>query len=111
MKIFFHHIYEYKKGVRRMILHTLHESQKEEVIKRLKKNDIPFIITDVTNHKFNVFFGNKYCIEVVSHFAHKPLNTLTDEEDFILGTLLGYDTVGQCERFVRRKYKICKKAA
>lgn len=111
MKIFFHHIYEYKKGVRRMILHTLHECHREEVVKRLNKNDIPFLITEVTNHKFNVFFGDKTCIDVISTFAYKPLNRLTDEEDFILGTLLGYDTVLQCERYIDRKRKLVPNAA
>ena len=31
------------------------------------------------------------------------LSNLTDEEDFILGTMLGYDRVKQCERYLRRK--------
>jgi hypothetical protein len=31
------------------------------------------------------------------------LSNLTDEEDFILGTMLGYDRVKQCERYLKRK--------
>jgi len=31
------------------------------------------------------------------------LSDLTDEEDFILGTMLGYDRVKQCERYLKRK--------
>ncbi len=33
----------------------------------------------------------------------RPLNQLTPEEDFILGTMLGYDLCAQCERFCERK--------
>jgi len=33
---------------------------------------------------------------------------LTDEEDFILGTMLGYDRVKQCERYLKRKKSLLK---
>ena len=32
----------------------------------------------------------------------RPLNALTAEEDFMLGTLLGYDREQQCRRFLTR---------
>lgn len=33
----------------------------------------------------------------------RPLNLLTPEEDFMLGTMLGYDICAQCERYCERK--------
>ncbi|PXF51402.1 MAG: hypothetical protein C4B55_03135 [Candidatus Methanophagaceae archaeon] len=33
---------------------------------------------------------------------------MTDEEDFILGTMLGYDRVKQCERYLKRKKSLLK---
>ena len=33
-------------------------------------------------------------------------NDLTPEEDFMLGTLLGYDIRMQCERYCQRKTKM-----
>ncbi|ACO79374.1 hypothetical protein AvCA_32120 [Azotobacter vinelandii CA] len=35
----------------------------------------------------------------------KPLHELTPEQDFILGTLLGYDREQQCLRFLTRAGK------
>jgi len=31
------------------------------------------------------------------------LNNYTDEEDFILGIMLGYDRYKQCDRFIKRR--------
>ena len=33
----------------------------------------------------------------------RSLSDLTDEEDFILGVMLGYDRLKQCERYLKRK--------
>jgi hypothetical protein len=53
--------------------------------------------------KINIFFGNKNCINVLKSFGDKPLYKFTDEEDFILGIMLGYCRKKQCERFLKRK--------
>jgi len=50
-----------------------------------------------------VFFGNPICIEVIKQMNLESLSSLTDEEDFILGTMLGYDRVKQCERYLKKK--------
>jgi hypothetical protein len=39
---------------------------------------------------------------VARSFVTRPLNALTVEEDFMLGTLLGYDREQQCRRFLTR---------
>ena len=42
-------------------------------------------------------------MDAIRNFVKQPLSNLTPEEDFILGTLLGYDICGQCERYCKRK--------
>ncbi len=103
MKIFKHHIYEYRKGIRSLVLHTMDSRFYEEVVDKLRGLEIPFIIREVSPRKINVFFGNHLCIEVLERIGDKPLSGFTDEEDFILGTMLGYALPQQCERYIMRK--------
>jgi len=105
MRILSHHIYEYKKGLRSLILHTMDSSFEEEVRSRLKKHDIPYLIRYVTEEKINVFFGSPSCIRVLQLIGDKPLAEFSVEEDFVLGTMLGYGLTQQCERFENRKNK------
>ena len=109
MKVFLHHIYEYKKGVRNLILHTLPFRFKEKVCKTLEKNDICYTIQEVSDQKINVLFGDEICVEVFKQFNKTSLSELSDEEDFILGIMLGYDRRKQCERYISRinkQYKL-----
>jgi len=48
-----------------------------------------------------VFFGNRVCIEVLKRFGKRSLADFTAEEDFVLGIMLGYDRLKQCERYLR----------
>ena len=97
MRVFANHIYEYKKGVRRMILFTVNDRYVGEAVKRLKAEDIDFELQEVGNGR-----TNSECIEVVRRMITRPLQQLSPEEDFILGALLGYDICMQCERFCKR---------
>ena len=65
MRVFANHIYEYKKGVRRMILFTVNDRYVGEAVKRLKAEDIDFELQEVGNGRTNIFFGRSECIEVV----------------------------------------------
>ena len=103
MKVFLNHIYEYKKGVRRMILFTVNRKYEEFAIERLKKQRIDFLVQPVTNTSVNLFFGRPECIQAIRHLAKRPLHMLTPEEAFILGAMLGYDICAQCERYCKRK--------
>jgi len=103
MDVFLHHIYEYKKGLRRMVLHTAPSLDRANIARKLDGLEINYIILGVNESKINVFFGDSWCIGVIRSFAHLDLSRLTDEQDFILGTLLGYDTVIQCRRYLQRK--------
>ena len=104
MKVFCHHLYEYEKGLRNLILHTTEAENRKFIEKRLQDNNIPYVIYNVTPEKINVFFGNEKCINVIKEIAKSDLRDYTDEEDFMLGIMLGYDRVQQCERYIKRKF-------
>lgn len=88
-----------------MILHTADRSCEDLITKKLRKAQIPYLIEYINDTKMNIFFGHEYCIEVISHFDNKNLDLLSDEEDFILGVMLGYDRIQQCKRYLTRKIK------
>ncbi len=85
------------------MLHTMDSRFYGEVVDKLRSLEIPFVIRNVSPKKINVFFGNHFCIEVLEMIGDKPLSGFTDEEDFMLGTMLGYGLAQQCERFLSRK--------
>lgn len=103
MKLFMHHIYEFQKGVRSLVLCTMCRTCASLVCERLDRLGIEHLLQPVTDNKVNLYFGNSLCLNAVRTFVHKPLNELTPEEDFMLGAMLGYDITQQCERFCRRK--------
>ena len=88
MKVFLNHVYEFKKGVRQMVLYTMNRKNQEFAVNRLKKQRIKFVIQTVDDERINLFFGKDEC-----------------EEDFILGAMLGYDICGQCKRYCDRKMR------
>lgn len=101
LKVFLHHIYEYKKGLRSLILTTEKASNKPVIIDRLNKEKISYLIQNVDEKKINVFFGNPDSVEVIRSFNQPRLNEYTPQQDFILGTLLGYDKIQQCQRYLK----------
>lgn len=101
LRVFSHHIYEYKKGLRNLILTTEKEANRAVIINRLEKENISYLIQNVDKNKINVFFGNPDCISVIRSFNQPKLNQYTPEQDFILGTLLGYDKIQQCQRYMK----------
>ena len=103
MQVFIHHIYELKKGLRRLVLHTCLTEEIPFVEAKLKRDNITYLLHPVSEQKINVFFGEKVCIEVLRKFSTLRLHRLTDQEDFILGTLLGYDLKLQCRRFLKKR--------
>ena len=104
-KILCHHIYEYHKGLRSLVLHTMNNDERDLVERSLALRNISFCIQPVGDHRMNVFFGNPDCVEIVRGFHSASLSDLTDEEDFMLGIMLGYDRAAQCKRFLRRRGK------
>ena len=97
-----HQIYEFRKGVRQLVLCTMCPDCAKLMRERLSNQHIDYLEQSVTAHKVNLYFGNKACLNVVSTFINKPMNELSPAEDFMLGTMLGYDLTRQCERFCKR---------
>lgn len=110
MKVLMNHIYEYKKGVRQMVLFTFNKRYENYATARLKRQNISYILQPVGNDRVNLFFGRKQCLEAIRLMVTRPLSQLTPEEDFILGAMLGYDICAQCERYCERKCRSCMKA-
>lgn len=103
MKLYFHQIYELKKGVRHLVLCTMSDDCARLLIDRLESQHIDYVQQPAGADKVNLYFGKRQCLDVVRHFIAKPLHRLTPEEDFMLGVMLGYDLTMQCERFCTRR--------
>ena len=56
MKMFMHHIYEFKKGVRNLVLCTMCRTCAELVGARLRRQQIDFVIQEVVGNKVNLYF-------------------------------------------------------
>jgi len=102
MKVLMNHIYEYKKGVRRMILFTCNRRFEQQACERLCRQSIDYVVQPAGRENVNVYFGRRECLEAIRLLVTRPLNELSPEEDFILGAMLGYDICAQCERYCER---------
>lgn len=87
LKIFMHQIYEFKKGVRNLVLCTMCPTCAALVAERLRGQRIEYLIQEVTDNKVNLYFGKRACLDAVRAFIDKPLNRLTPEQDFMLGAM------------------------
>ena len=105
-ELFAHHLYELEKGLRHLVLHTAPSEVMGEMIKKLEKNGVTFYIQELNEEKINLFFGEKECVEIIKRFKNKDFSKYTPEEDFILGIMLGYDTLKQTKRYLKFKDKI-----
>jgi len=103
MDTFVQHVYELKKGLRRLVLHTAPAADADRILGRLPKERMAHRVAPVARHKINVFFGDADCLAAVSGFPLHDLSRLSDEQDFILVALLGYDRKLQCRRVIRRQ--------
>jgi len=109
MQVFAHHLYEYKKGLRNLVLHTLEQEYVETVERRLEVAGIEYEIYPVGTHRVNLFFGATECVEVVRKIGKERLTQYSPEEDFILGIMLGYERRAQCERYLKRIHTVQNK--
>ncbi len=105
IQILIHHIYEYNKGIRNMILHTMSSEQRDLAEFILNQKNIDYIVQEVNSNKINIFFGSKYCVDIIRSFENIVLSDYTPEQDFILGIMLGYDRKEQCKRYIKMHAK------
>lgn len=103
MEVFLHHIYEYEKGIRNLILHTISKSYMPLIERKLQSKNIAYHITEIRNGNINVFFGDESCINIIKSINKNSLSDYSLEEDFMLGIMLGYDRKKQCERYLKFK--------
>ncbi len=103
MTLFGHQFYEIRKGVRNLALLTASEPEACEAARWLQAKGMACFVQRFGTNRANVFFGHPDCVEVAHRILRGKLNELTDEEDFMLGALLGYDCRQQCRRYLRRK--------
>jgi hypothetical protein len=103
VKVFLHHLYEYRKGLRSLVLHTLPGRRRACVEAKLRREGIAHVVHELPNGNINVFFGADECVAVVRAIGKAGLSDYTPEEDFILGTMLGYGRRQQCVRYIRMR--------
>ena len=75
MKVLMNHIYEYKKGVRQMVLYTFNEKYRDFAVNRLEKQSIDYIIQPVGNGRVNLFFGKRECMAATRSANSRPRRT------------------------------------
>jgi hypothetical protein len=102
LRLVHHNIYEYSRGVRALFLMTISRRELRFALARLEARGIDYFVQELGPSKANLFFGRPAFVAVARSFVTRPLNALTAEEDFMLGTLLGYDCEQQCRRFLTR---------
>ncbi|MGD9543399.1 MAG: DUF2023 family protein [Methylocystis sp.] len=102
LRLFHHNIYECGRGVRGLFLMTLSRQELELVLGKLERQGVHHFVQELNPIKVNLFFGRPAFVAVARSIITRPLNALTPEEDFMLGTLLGYDREQQCRRFLTR---------
>lgn len=102
-RILCHHIYEYRKGLRSLVLHTMKGCEREAAEALLQRQRIDYIIQPISPCRFNVYFGDPKCVKIIELFNITQLTHLSDEQDFILGIMLGYSRAAQYERYLQRK--------
>lgn len=100
MEVFLHHIYEYHKGLRSLILHTMAAVHQEQMEARLRREGIAYRVYPLGKSRINIFFGARECVAVIDAIGKSSLSDYSAEEDFILGTMLGYSRLQQCERYL-----------
>jgi hypothetical protein len=103
VKVFCHHLYEYRKGLRSLVLHTLPGGRRACVEAKLAAEGIDYVVQELPSGNINVFFGADECVAVVRAIGKDRLSDYTAEEDFILGTMLGYGRLQQCVRYIRMR--------
>ena len=100
LKVFNHHVYEYRKGLRQLALQTLPRGHGCWVMARLDSLRVDYLIYPAGKQHINVFLGDPECLEIVRMIGKFDLSRYTPQEDFMLGIMLGYGRRQQCRRYL-----------
>lgn len=107
MKVLMNHIYEYEKGVRRMVLYTFNV---QYAISLVGDSLIGILTTSFSRQApppSTSSLAVRNVFDAIRLMVTRPLNELSPEEDFMLGALLGYDLTMECERYCTLKNRTC----
>lgn len=107
LKVFNHHVYEYRKGLRNLALQTLPSEHEPWGSARLDQLGIDYLIYMAGKQNINVFLGDSECLDVIRQIGKFDLSRYTPEEDFILGIMLGYGRRQQCVRYLAQHREAC----
>ena len=102
MELFKNLIYEYKKGMRDLSLHTCEKNHLDEYTNFLEKLNTQFLTMELGDNKVNIFFGSPECLAILKKFSHNELSKISPYEDFILGIMLGYARKEQYKRILTK---------
>jgi hypothetical protein len=104
-EVFNHHLYEYKKGLRNLVLQTCSYELGRCILPKLRRYKVEYLVYPLSKKHINIFFGDSACIEIIKKIGKFSLSEYTPEEDFILGIMLGYDRNKQCERYLKLRHE------
>ena len=102
LKIFHHHLHELAKGLRPLAMMTLTVEEAVLVVGELVASVTPHHVQWACRDEVDVVFGRPAAVATARLLLERRLCDLTDEQDFMLGILLGYDREQQCLRYLSR---------
>ena len=71
LRVLSEQIYQYKKGVRNMVLYTFPDRYQQQAVCKLERQGIDYLIQPVGNKRINLFFGRKE-LQVVRSINSRP---------------------------------------
>lgn len=74
LQVFLNYVYEYKKGVRNMVLCTLNRRYLAAAVARLDDQGICHFEQSANENNVNLYFGKPECIAAVRQFIVRPLS-------------------------------------
>ena len=109
IRIFLNHVYEFKKGVRNMVLYTMNKEHEAFAIRRLERQNISYLIQEVNANKINLFFGKAECMDAIRHIIIRPLNHSHSGRRFHFGRHAQIRHLPACANAIATKeYKDCR---
>ena len=107
LKVLMNHIYEYKKGVRRLVLYTFNKKYESFAITRLERQNIDYIIQPVGNDRLN----REVYEQALDLYNTLEGNTPEEEAELCLSILVAlnatfYDN-GRKQQYIQRLLDRC----
>ena len=72
LKVLMNHIYEFRKGVRQMVLFTCHKRYEAFARQRLEHMGIPYLVQPAGKQNLNLYFGRSECLDAIRLIVNRP---------------------------------------